>query len=118
MNLAETGLRIRGMTLVQDVRFGIRMLRKSPGFTAVVVAVLALGIGANTTVFTLVNAVLFRSLPIKDGDRMMFLTTTHPKDVRRDDGFSYPDFLDVRSSAKSFERLGCLRSDRRQHQRP
>ena len=63
------------MNLVQDIRYGVRMLRKSPSFTAVVVAVLALGIGANTTVFTLVNAVLFRALPFKNGERIMFLTS-------------------------------------------
>ncbi len=55
------------MDLVKDLRFGLRIFARNPGFTCVVVLVLALGIGANTTVFTLVNAVLFKGLPFEDG---------------------------------------------------
>ena len=51
-------------TLIQDVRFGLRMLAKNPGFTAVAVITLALGIGANTAIFTLVDAIMFKSLPV------------------------------------------------------
>jgi predicted permease len=94
------------MNLLQDIRYGVRMLRKSPAFTAVVVSVLALGIGANTTVFTLVNAVLVRPLPFKHGERIVFLTSRDVKrGERQNSGVSWPDFRDWRAQAKSFSGL-------------
>ena len=75
-----------------DVRYGVRMLRKNPGFAAVAVLTLALGIGANTAVFGVVNAVLLRPLPFKQPSRLMMLFEGIPKIGFPRMGFSAPDF--------------------------
>src|SRR5579863_1070915 len=87
------------MPLLGDLRLGFRSLLKNPGFTAVAVAMLAIGIGVNATVFTVTNAVLFKGFPMVDrNDRLLYIT---PKDSNC--CVSYPDFLDYRSQAKSFQ---------------
>src|SRR5437016_7651485 len=95
------------MSFFEDVRFGARMLAKDPKFTAVVVIALALGIGVNTTVFTLVNAVLFRGLPFEQADRIMYLSTSNHAKNQRDMGISYPDFRDWRGQTKTFKGLAA-----------
>jgi hypothetical protein len=67
-------------TLWQDLRYGVRMLAKNPGFTAVAVLTLALGIGANTAIFSLGNVFMFRPLPVKDADRLAAVAVQYHAD--------------------------------------
>jgi len=93
-----------------DVRYGVRMLRKNPGFTAVAVLTLALGIGANTAVFGVVNAVLLRPLPFKQPSRLMMLFEGIPKLGFPKMGFSAPDLAVFERAQKSFESIGVYQN--------
>jgi predicted permease len=81
-------------TLLQDIRYGFRMLRKSPGFTAVAVLTLALGIGANTAIFSIVDCLVLRPLPVEHPGEVVFLTSARKGNGPRT-AFSYPDFSDI-----------------------
>ncbi len=100
-------------TFFQDIRFGLRTLRKAPGFTIIAVFTLALGIGANTAIFSIVNAVLLKPLPFPEPDRLLFMTSafSNQKDVSRPFAISYPDFLDWRATAKSFSGMAAYHGD-------
>jgi predicted permease len=86
--------------LLQDVRYGVRMLRKNPGFTAVAVLTLALGIGVNTALLSFADALLFRPLPVKDPARVLTLYRRSVKDPQYYSPFSRPEFLDLRRSVQ------------------
>jgi len=94
-------------TLLQDLRFGARMLLKQPGFTVIAIITLALGIGANTAIFSVVNAVLLRPLPYPEAERLVWLTERHEQIPRR--WISYPNFLDWQSHSQSFEAMATIR---------
>jgi len=83
-------------TVWQDFRYSVRQLRKNPGFTAVIVITLALGIGANSAVFSVVNSLFLRALPVPERDRLVSFSDTN---------FSWTDYLAYRDEAKSFESL-------------
>jgi predicted permease len=94
-------------SLMQDARYGLRTLRRSPGFTVTAVLTLALGIGACTAIFSLVNAVLIRSLPYGDASRLVYLYTPNPRFKLPPKIFdvAYPDFYDLKRQAHSFQSM-------------
>ncbi|MFY2562587.1 ABC transporter permease [Corallococcus terminator] len=98
------------MTAVwQDLRYAVRGLRRAPGFTLVAVAVLALGIGANVSLFSVLNAVLLNPLPHSEPERLVVVQQAKPGELG---GVAYPNLLDWRSGSTSFERLAVYTSTR------
>jgi putative ABC transport system permease protein len=93
-------------TLWQDLRYGARMLLKQPIFTLIAVLTLALGIGANTAIFSLVNAVLLRPLPFAESERLVWTWGEFSGGNRA--STSPPDFLDYRAQNRSFEELAAM----------
>ena len=92
-------------TLLQDVLYGLRLLWKSPGFTIVAVLSLALGVGANTAIFSIVNAVLLRSLPFSHPDRLVKIVANNRGVGARDLGLSVPELDDLRTRAGVFDQV-------------
>src|SRR5262245_45264295 len=95
--------------MVQDLRFGLRLLLKHHGFTTVAGIALALGIGANMAIFSVVNAVLLRQLPYADPERLVVLWERE-RDIGQESP-SYPNFLDWQAQSQSFERMAMARFD-------
>lgn len=93
-------------TLWQDLRYGVRMLRKSPGFTAIAVLTLAIGIGANAAIFSVVYGVLLAPLPYHAPERLALLNETTPKVGKV--SVSYPNFLDWRSQSHEFSQMAAV----------
>lgn len=89
---------------LKDLRFALRMMRRSPGFSAVVLATLAIGIGANTVMFSVVNTLLIRPLPYGDPERLMFVQTVEA-DTRQPSATSPPDFYTYRERNRTLEYL-------------
>src|SRR3954465_14717122 len=94
--------------IVQDLRYGVRMLLRSPGFTTVAVLTLALGIGANTAVFSLTYAIMLRSLPVREPDRLALITFSKPG---RDYGLSIPIVDDLARRQHGFDGILAWHND-------
>ena len=97
-------------TIFQDLRYAIRMLYGHPGFSATVVLTLALGIGANVTMFAVVNGLLFAPLPYRDADRLVMVWNRHTRTGADNVQISGLDFLDYKERASSFETLVAVHS--------
>ena len=96
-------------SVMQDLKYAVRMLRKTPGFTAVAVMTLALGIGANTAVFTVVNSILLRPLPYSDSERLTNLSSILPYFPEFRLGDSPANYFDIRSGNHSFDSMAMFR---------
>ncbi len=88
--------------MLSDIQYGLRQLIKNPGFTFVAVITLALGIGANTAIFSVINAVLLRPLPYPEADRIVYFEGQNPSQGITDSNISVPDFQDWAAQSSAF----------------
>jgi putative ABC transport system permease protein len=98
--------------LVRDLRYGLRLLLKSPGFTLTAVITLALGIGANTAIFSVVNAVLLRPLPYPESDQLTWVWVDNREEGIREDIASWPNFVDWRAQNQVFQAMAGVRDQK------
>jgi putative ABC transport system permease protein len=92
----------------QDIAYGVRALKKRPLFTAVAVLSIAVGIGLNTAIFTLMNSILLKPLPYRDADRLVAIFSVSPEHLNQLNGVSVPDLFDWRQQAHSLEAIGAV----------
>jgi putative ABC transport system permease protein len=108
--LKQTNRELRGLPLVeslaQDTQYAVRMLRRNPAFTAVAVLTLALGIGANTAIFSVVEAILWKSLPYPHPEQLFFIFQQRERDAKVQAGWSYLNFLELREQNHVFNEMG------------
>src|SRR5262245_50480068 len=95
-------------SLLQDLRHAVRNLLRTPGFTAVTILTVALGIGANTAIFSVVNGVILRPLPYPEPDRLMFITSRFPSLGFDQFWVSPPEYMEYREWTKAFSGIGAF----------
>src|SRR3984885_1274910 len=95
-------------TLARDFAYALRMLAKSPGFTLAAILSLAIGIGANTSIFSIVNALLLRPLPYRDADRLVILWNRSPGLNITEDWFSTAQYFDIKNGHPGFEQVAIV----------
>src|SRR5215813_14054399 len=94
-------------TFMQDIRYSLRTLLKNRAFTLTALFILALGIGANSAIFSVINAVLLRPLPYKDSERILFVWGKNQKESNDRNTVSLPDYQDWKEQGRSFEAMGA-----------
>jgi len=94
--------------MIQDIQFALRTFRKSPGFTLAVLITLALGIGGNTAIFSVIDGVLLHPIPFPDPDRLVALYQKTPRDQKN--AVSYPNLLDWQRRTRTFEEIAGVRN--------
>src|SRR5499426_2611208 len=109
LELIERKGGLRMESFIQDLRFGVRMLLKNPGFTLIAVLTLALGIGANTAIFTVVNAVLLQPLPYPEARRLALISENFSQRNLNLITVSAPEYLDYRDRSRSFAQVAAYR---------
>jgi predicted permease len=110
-NLKSRSIGVTMETLIQDLRYAVRAMFKHPGFSAIAIVSLALGIGANTSIFSVVNALLLKPLPYTDPDQLaqVFRQTEEPgKGSQASELWSYPKFTSLRDNSESFEQVAAV----------
>src|SRR5215207_3648884 len=95
--------------MLADLRFALRLFARSPLFAAAVVLVLGLGVGASTTVFTLVDAYLVKPLPFHEPERLVSIWSTGARDTNARGPMSIPDMVDLTAQARSFSHLAAIK---------
>src|SRR5262245_42518983 len=94
--------------MIRDLIYGLRSLRKHPGFTAIAVIILALGIAATTAIFSVVNGVMLRPLPFPEPDRLLVINEVNPEQDLQPFELSYLNWLDLRQRSRSFEEIAGI----------
>ena len=99
-------------SILNDLRYALRLMRKAPAFTVIAVATLALGVGANTAMFSVVNAALLNPLPFPDANRLVVISETVKRDTIERRPLSYPDYRDYRDRTSSFDEMAAWSAEK------